>query len=243
VTYETVGRRDRRARHLAVARFLGDDAGIDPDEIAEVIASHYLDAHAADPDADDRDDVRAQARLWFTRAAERAASLAASLEAQRAYERAAELAEDASGRGRSLARAGELAVMGGRLDEAETLLEEAITILEESGDRTDVARTEVRLGELLLISGRIEEAVTRLDSALRGHEAEGDEGAIATVCAQLARVLFFEGRGDEAMPYVERALDFAERLRLDDVVVEALINKGLLLQRRRNESLAPCGHA
>ncbi len=79
--------------------------GIDPDEIAEVIASHYLDAHAADPDAADRDDVRAEARRWFTRAAERAASLAASLEAQRAFERAAELAGEAR-RPWPLARAG-----------------------------------------------------------------------------------------------------------------------------------------
>ncbi len=84
VTYETIARRDRRARHLAAARFLATDAGIDPDEIAEVIATHYLDAHEADPSAADADDVRAEARAWFTRAAERAASLAASLEAQRA---------------------------------------------------------------------------------------------------------------------------------------------------------------
>ena len=237
VTYETIARRDRRARHLAVARFLATDAALDPDEIAEVIASHYLDAHLADPEASDRDEVRAEARRWFTRAAERAASLAASMEAQRAFERAADLTDEAPERGRSLARAGDLAAMGGRLDEAVTLLEAAIEILVESGDRGDAARAEVRLGEVLLLTGRIEEGVSRLESALRAHEAEGDESAIATVCAQLARLLFFEGRGDEAMPYVERALELAERLRLAEVVVEALNNKGLILQRRPNESL------
>ena len=68
IAFETIGRRDRRRRHLAAARFLSESAGIDPDEIAEVIASHYIDAHEAHPEAEDGDDVRAEARLWFTRA-------------------------------------------------------------------------------------------------------------------------------------------------------------------------------
>ena len=56
--------------------------GIDPDEIAEVIAAHYVDAHAADPEADDADDVKAQARDWLHRAGERAAALAAPEDAR-----------------------------------------------------------------------------------------------------------------------------------------------------------------
>ncbi len=238
VTYETIARRDRRRRHLAAARFLAADAGIDPDEIAEVIASHYLDAHAADPSAADGDDVRAEARRWFTRAAERAASLAASLEAQRAFERAAELAEDPFERGRSLARAGELALSGGRLGEATPLLEEAIAILTEADAPADAAGAQVRLAELLLRSNRIEEGVALLETALAAHELEGDEPAIAAVSAELARLLFFEGRETEAMQNVERALGLAERLRLSPVVVQALITKGLVLGRRPNESVA-----
>ncbi len=237
VAYETIGRRERRTRHLAAARFLAADAGIDPDEIAEVIASHYLDAHAADPDAADRDDVRAEARRWFTRAAERAASLAASLEAQRAFERAADLAGEHAERGRSLARAGELAVMGGRVEEAVPLLEEAISILDAAGERADAARAEARIGGVLFVTNRIEEGVARLERALAAYEVDEDEGAIATVAAQLSRLLFFEGRSDEALPHAERALDLSERLRLSDVIVEALINKALILQRHPNESL------
>jgi predicted ATPase len=237
VAYETIARRDRRARHLAAARFLATEAGIDPDEIAEVIASHYLDAHGADPDAPDSDDVRAEARSWFTRAAERAASLAASLEAQRAFERAADLAGERAERGRSLARAGDLAVMGGRVDDAVPLLEEAIAILTDAGERADAARAEVRLGEVLFVTNRIEEGVARLEQALETANASGDEKAIATVSAELGKLLFFEGRSDDAIPHVERALELSEHLRLADVVVEALINKALILQRRPNESL------
>ena len=50
-------------------------------------------------------------------------------------------------------------------------------------------------------------------------------------------MLFFEGRSDEAMPHVDRALELGERLRLPEVVVEALNNKALMLRRRPNESL------
>ena len=39
------------------------------------------------------------------------------------------------------------------------------------------------------------------------------------------------------MPHVERALELGERLRLTKVVVDALNNKALILQRRPNESL------
>ena len=216
---------------------MSESAGIDPDEIAEVIASHYIDAHEAHPEAEDGDDVRAEARLWFTRAAERAASLAASLEAQRAYERAADLAADQGERGRSLARAGELAVAGGRLVEAAPLLEESIRILAGAGEHAEAAGAQVRLGELLFISNRIDEGVALLESALQSHERLGDEPAIAAVSAELGRLLFFEGRADEAMAHVERALELSERLRETNVVVQALINKGLILSKRPNESI------
>jgi class 3 adenylate cyclase/tetratricopeptide (TPR) repeat protein len=218
VAYETIARRDRRARHLAAAGFLATEAGIDPD-------------------ADDADDVRAQARHWFTRAADRAASLAASLEAQRAFERAAGLAADEVERGASLARAGDLAVMGGRVDEAEPLLRESIEILDGAGARSEAASAEASLGEVLFATNRIEEAVTRLESALAVYESQADDPATATVSAQLARFLFFEGRQEDAMPHVERALELSERLRLPEVIVQALINKALILRHRPNESL------
>ena len=46
VAYETLSRRDRKGKHLAAAAYLAEKAGIDPDEIAEVVAAHYLDAFA-----------------------------------------------------------------------------------------------------------------------------------------------------------------------------------------------------
>ena len=79
-----------KAKHLAAAAYLASSAGIDPDEIAEVVAAHYLDAFRADEDAHDAADIRSSARGWLERAAERATSPAAAEEAQRAFEAAAE---------------------------------------------------------------------------------------------------------------------------------------------------------
>ena len=125
VAYETLSRRDRKAKHLAAAAYLAENAGIDPDEIAEVVAAHFLDAFRADEDADDAADIRASARGWLERAAERATSLAAAEEAQRAFEAAAELADDPSERARLIERAGDMARMGNRMNEAEKLLTSA----------------------------------------------------------------------------------------------------------------------
>src|SRR4029079_12839567 len=77
VTYGTLSRRDRKPLHLAAAGYLESDRLADEGEIVEVVASHYLDAFAADPSADDAASIRAKARGLLTRAGERAASLSA----------------------------------------------------------------------------------------------------------------------------------------------------------------------
>ena len=77
-----------------------------------MIAAHLLDAYRAAPEADDAAEIKASAREWLTRAAERAAALAAPEEAQRAFEGAAELADEPLARARLLERAGELARAG-----------------------------------------------------------------------------------------------------------------------------------
>jgi class 3 adenylate cyclase len=82
VAYETLSKRDRHSRHLAAAAYL-ESSTSDPDEIVEVLASHYLDAHTAAPDAPDADRVKDRARELFVRAGRHAESLGAPREEQR----------------------------------------------------------------------------------------------------------------------------------------------------------------
>ncbi|MEX2420715.1 MAG: AAA family ATPase, partial [Actinomycetota bacterium] len=89
VAYETLSKKERRARHIAAAGFL--EASFEEEDVAEVVASHYLQAYEAAPDAPDSAEIRAKARDGLARAGQRAASLGASGEALRYFERAAEL--------------------------------------------------------------------------------------------------------------------------------------------------------
>jgi class 3 adenylate cyclase/tetratricopeptide (TPR) repeat protein len=72
VAYDTLSRRDRKARHLAVAAHLRTVFPGEGEEVAEVIARHYLDALDAIPDDPDTAQIRGQAVQALVRAAERA---------------------------------------------------------------------------------------------------------------------------------------------------------------------------
>src|SRR4029078_10922876 len=105
VPCETLPRRERRTRHLAAAAYLEESLG--EDEVAEVIAAHYVAAHEALPDADDAAEIRAKARHALTRPGERATALAASAEAHRYFRRAAEFAEERVAQATLLDQAGQ----------------------------------------------------------------------------------------------------------------------------------------
>ena len=72
VAYDTLSRRDRKTRHLKVAAHLRAAFPGDGEEVAEVIARHYLDALEAVPGDPDAAEIRGQAIGALIRAAERA---------------------------------------------------------------------------------------------------------------------------------------------------------------------------
>src|SRR5207253_375215 len=74
VAYGTLARRDRRQRHLTVARYF---ESMGEDELAGALAAHYLAAHEASSEGPEADAVAVQARLALRGAAERAATLGA----------------------------------------------------------------------------------------------------------------------------------------------------------------------
>ena len=79
VAYDTLSRRDRKARHLAVAAHLRTAFPGDGEEVADVIARHYLDALNAIPEDPDTGLIRGQAIAALIRAAERAGAHRRSL--------------------------------------------------------------------------------------------------------------------------------------------------------------------
>ena len=113
VAYGTLARRDRRSRHLAVARHY---EGIGDDELAGALASHYLAAREASDEGAEADAVAGQARLALTGAADRAAALGAYDQAVSYLEQALAITSDAADRAPLLDRATRSATAAARPD-------------------------------------------------------------------------------------------------------------------------------
>jgi len=237
VAYETLSLRERKARHLAAASLLSREWESE-DELATVLASHYLDAYVAGVGDADAAELKVQAREAQARAGERAISLAAAGEAARYFAQAAELADDPGQRAGFLSRAGRAAAQSGNDEEALGAFDQAIGLHEAIGDRRGAARVQARRADLLRFQGRIEEALTSMQSAY-DELVEGDHDAdLALVASMLARLLYFAGSSDAAIAPVELALEIAEGLRVPEALAEALNTKGMLLYRRPHESAA-----
>jgi class 3 adenylate cyclase/tetratricopeptide (TPR) repeat protein len=231
VAYETLSRRERRSRHLAAATHL-EATFPEEDEIVEVVASHYLDAYRADPDAADAVEIQARAREMLARAGERAASLAAGREAQRYFEQAAELTDDPLVRADLHDRAARMAWRRGKGPEARTLFEQALSTFDSAGLNHPAARVSARLAEIDFLDGHTSHAVARLEKALQALTGDEPDADLAVVAAQLARFLTLSGQHEEALPHFELALELAEALALPEVFAEALTSKAVLLTWR-----------
>ena len=227
VAYEMLSKHERRAKHLAAAAM---DEG--EDELAEVVAGHYLAAAAADPDAADAGDISLKAVTALRQAGQRAASLAAMLEAQRYYEQAAELATEPAEQADLLEHAGITAQRGGRADAARAHYEQAVALFEQQGATHPAARVSARLGEVMWDTGRLREALDRMDAALALLSAEEGDADVAALTAQIARFKFFSGDAEVALESVETALELAEALGLPEVLSQAINTKAMILSTR-----------
>ena len=242
VAYETLSRRERRARHLAAAAYLDESLG--DDEVAEVIAAHYVAAYEAAPDAEDALEIRAKASDALTRAGERARALAASAEEMRYLRRAAELTEDPGGRGMLLDRAGQAALRANAPTEARELLESAHELIAVDDAQT-AALVTARLAELDWLDGHPQSAVARLELALEALSGRESEAQLGEVAGQLGRFLILSGEFERGAVYVEQALGIAELLDLPEVLSHSLNSNAMVAANsgRPNEARILLGGA
>ncbi len=235
VAYGTLARRERRARHLAVARHY---EGLGDDELAGALANHYVAAHAASEPGAEADALAGQARLALSGAAERAASLGAHDQSIRYLEQALGVATDPAERAPLLDRAAASAAAASR--EAEGYARDAIEAYRSVGDRLAAAAATARLGKALIDNGAITRAGEVLDAALPEAEALGDESVLAQTLVYRARAHMRSGQSEASVAAADRALAIAERLNLEPIVAEGFVNKGsaLNLLGRRREAIA-----
>jgi hypothetical protein len=91
VAYDTLSRRDRKTRHLKAAAHLRASFAGDGEEMADVVARHYLDALNALPEDPDAAEIRTLAATALVRAGERAERTGAPARAAASYATAAQL--------------------------------------------------------------------------------------------------------------------------------------------------------
>jgi tetratricopeptide (TPR) repeat protein len=242
VAYETLSKKERRTRHVAAAAFL--ESNFEEEDVAEVVASHYLEAYETAPEASM--DIRARAREALARAGQRAASLGAGGEALRYFERAAELADDPFDTAALHERAGEVGWTTANSDAAKQHYERAIELYGSAGQTHAAARVSAAVAEVRWATeGGNEQALERMERAFDVLSNEDPDEAFATLAAQLGRFLFFAGRLEEARERTELALRLAEGLQLPEVYSQALNTRSLIISAdgRPDEALVLLNHA
>jgi class 3 adenylate cyclase/tetratricopeptide (TPR) repeat protein len=234
VAYETLSKKERRSRHLAAAAYL-EGSFANEDEIAEVLASHFLDAYTALPDADDAAEVKSKAQEALVRAGDRAQSLGAAGEALRYFERAAELTDGPSERADLLDRAGWLGRYTAEWSTAERLLGDAIALHEAEGDLRSAARVSGRLAVIEASQGRMEDSVARAEAAFRTLEEDEPGQELAEIAGRLAQSYFFIGAVDKALPKADLAIELSESIGSPEALARAFSSMALAAVGTRPE--------
>jgi class 3 adenylate cyclase/predicted ATPase len=234
VAHDTLTKRERKTRHLAVAEHLRRTFPDNGDEVSEVIATHYHDAYTAAPQDPDAEKTLASAIASFAHAGRRAATVGSPDTAQRHYRTAAGLEGNEIERVAYTELAADMAMLVGRYGDALNLYETAATAHVAAGRSQDAARLEGRVCRCLGRLGRVEEATDRMRSAIIELEQESsDEATLADLRAelhtQLGTALVFGGGSDEAATHIEQALTLAAAYDLPLRLAQALNGKAMVL--------------
>jgi class 3 adenylate cyclase/tetratricopeptide (TPR) repeat protein len=223
VAYQTLAKRDRRAKHLAAARYFED---LGDEELAGAVATHYIEAYRATPEGPEGEAIAVRARDALVAAADRARSLGSYDQAVAYLEQALTVTTDEAGRAALYERAGDSAKEGGRFEAGERYLSSAIDWYRKNGEPRSEARAASRLGSILMVTGRLDAAIAQLTSALEVVRDLPPDAATAELASQLARAYMFKVDPEQCRAWADRALDMAERLDVVPVIADALITKG-----------------
>jgi predicted ATPase len=226
VAYDTLSRRDRKARHLAVAAHLRAVFPGDGEEVADVIARHYLDALDAVPDAQDAGQIRGQAIAALIRGAERADRTGAPARAAASYAATARLTQAGAADGQQAAaaelweHAAEAALTSADWAAAAEQAGQAGELYRQGGDARSAARAQAIAGRALRQWGRYGEAREQLTAALDVLRADPDADTVRAL-SQLAALEAFAG-APIADALSAEALALGQDLAVDEATLAGL---------------------
>ncbi len=223
VAYGTLSRDDRRARHLAAARHyeaLGDD------ELAGVLAQHYVDAYHAHPDGAEGAAVAAQARVALRGAAQRAADLGSHRRAHSYLESALVVTGDPTDELELRVAAHQAAANGGMFDVAVAHGERAMELADSLGDKLARRLAAASLGNILL-EGQQDRAMRVLEGALAEPGLTPDDDGYVQIATVLAKAEMRRQNEERGLELAEQALPLAARAADDELIVDLVVTRAV----------------
>ena len=216
VAYGQLPRASRASRHVAAARWIESKTPERVQDLADMLAHHYttaLELARAAAHAEEASELEAPALRFLSLAGERALGLDTAT-AITSLERALTLAPKGHReRAEALARFGEAAFQGGRLAEASSALEEAVTLFTARGELPAAARAMGTLGSVAFRLGD-RRWVELPNDALALLEPLGPSPELVGALTEVGHVEALQGHSERAIALTERALDLAEELGL-----------------------------
>ena len=218
VAYSQIPRVQRSRRHRAAAAWIERKAGERVEDLAEVLAHHYLQAlelAEAAGDAPEATTLAAPARRFLTLAGERALGLDTA-QAEARLARAFELTPpDDPHRSDVLVRWADASFQMGRVGESARVLDDALATLRSVGD-TEATASALQLRSR--ISQRLGEGrqVPLAAEAVMLLEQESAGAALVAAYEQLANVQMVAGAYREAIDAADRASSLAATLGLPE---------------------------
>ena len=237
--YDSLPKSLRADKHRAIAAWAADRAGDRAEEIAEVIATHEIEAvRYFDELGERRPDMERTAFEHAWAAARRTSALRLGAESTRWYREAERLADrleiPLDERSQLVREQATESWARDNVVESERVGRRAIEVFSALGDVRGVGWATAHLVLPLMQQGRNDEAEAAGRAAVETLEPLGDTAELAHAFHRLGWFLWRRGRGTEAEPLLRRAIDMADRVQ--DVVVraEATQSLGLCLRRLGN---------
>jgi class 3 adenylate cyclase/tetratricopeptide (TPR) repeat protein len=236
--YDSMPKALRADKHARVARWAQQRAGDRAEEIAELIATHLVEAlHYREElgETAELDALRRDALRWTRAAGERTLTLWLKGEAARWYGQAERLADELSiGPSERIELIRDhIEASWGTDDVPEhiRLVRVALAAYEELNDRLGVGWAWTRLVIPFLMGGHDDEAEAAGRTAVSILEEFGDRAELADALHRYGWYLWRRGRNDEAEPLLRRSVSMAERLGARAIHAEATQTLAVCLQQ------------
>jgi class 3 adenylate cyclase/tetratricopeptide (TPR) repeat protein len=223
VAYNMLAKPERKSRHLAAARWL---ESLGEEELAGVLAAHYLSAFRSCPPGPEADALGVQARIALKAAGDRAAQLGSHEQALAFYDQAITVCSELGETIELLLRAAEVATAAGRHDEAESRARKALNFEQNGGQPRAIVSAAAVLARVLLNAYKATEALEVIE-AWRDllPDLAGEPAAIA-LHGQLARAYFFKEDDRRSVEVADHVLSAAEMTNNLPIITDTLITKG-----------------